>query len=160
MQPNTSPTQQPLQNWHNHGHCRRPPQRRSLRLFLQSLPPHRRDDFQSRRVWFDLTTLSTLDSIPVVRRPHYDDFYYHRRLILLRIIADHDAATNSAAGGPNANNDDNNDDNANRPNANDDDNKDNDHDDDDNANRPNANDDDNKDNDHDDNYLMRLSIIK
>ena len=55
MQPNTSPTQQPLQNWHNHGHCRRPPQRRRLCLFFQSLPPHRHDDFQSRRVWFDLT---------------------------------------------------------------------------------------------------------
>ena len=123
---NTSPTQQSRQNRHNRGrgHRRRPPQHQSLRLLLQSLAPHRRDDFQSRREWFQLTTLSTLDSIPVVRRLHIDDFYYHRRLILLRIIADH-AATNSAAGGPNGNNGDNNDDNANRPNANNDDDKDN-----------------------------------
>ena len=98
MQSNTSPTQPPRQNnRHNHAHCH-PPPRQSLRLFLRTLPPHRRHDFQSRRAWFDLTTLSPLDSISAPQRRHWEDDLDHHRLIALRIAAKHAAA----AGGPNA----------------------------------------------------------
>ncbi len=72
-----------------HRHRGRPPHRRSLRLILHSLPPHRCDEFQRCRGWFQLTTLEPLDSIPAPQRRHWEDnHWYYWGLLQQWILAD------------------------------------------------------------------------
>ena len=98
---NTPPTHLHHRNHHHRGRppppsrppstiaaARRPPHRQSLRLILHSLPPHRCNEFQRRRVWFQLTTLEPLDSISAPRRQHWEDNHSYYWGILQRIIAE------------------------------------------------------------------------